>query len=84
MTPGPMPKRIHLLHFASVCQARGRSNEDVTTEAATPRELYDELGLGATVGPVATRVAVNDRVTAWDAPLSDGDRVVFLTPFSGG
>ncbi|MDT0631563.1 MoaD/ThiS family protein [Rubrivirga sp. S365] len=79
-----MKKRIDLLHFAAFSQARGCSDETVTTGAATPRDLYAELGLETTHPLVALRVAVNDRITTWDLPLSDGDHVVFLAPSSGG
>lgn len=79
-----MTKRIEILHFGPMCAARGRSEEVVSTEAATPGDLYAELGLGASYPASALRVAVNDRLTSWDAPLGDGDRVVFLSPSSGG
>lgn len=79
-----MTKRIEILHFGPMCAARGRSEEVVSTEAATPRDLYAELGLEASFPLSGLRAAVNDRITTWDAPISDGDRVVFLSPSSGG
>ena len=30
------------------------------------------------------KVAINDDFAAWDAPLEDGVRVVFIPPFAGG
>jgi molybdopterin converting factor small subunit len=30
------------------------------------------------------RAAVNGRYIPWDAPLTDGDEVVFIPPVSGG
>ena len=79
-----MDKHIDVQHFGPLREARGRASEAVATRAATPRELYDELGLGAAYPQGALRVAVNDALAAWDAPLDDGDRVVFLAPSSGG
>jgi len=30
------------------------------------------------------KVAVNEEFAAWDRPLADGDRVVFIPPVAGG
>ena len=83
LSPG---KRIRLVHYALFRDARGTPDETVRTHAATPRELFGEVGLG--VGYPApegwVRVAVNDRFAAWDARLADGDTVVFLAPTAGG
>jgi molybdopterin converting factor small subunit len=79
-----MSKRIDVSHFGPMREARGCSDEAVSTEAATPRELYAELGLEASFPLSGLRVAVNDVIASWDAPLGDGDRVVFLSPSSGG
>ena len=81
-----MEKRIHLQSYAVFREARGREAESLTTRAATPRELFDELGLGAAYpSPEAwVRVAVNDDFAPWDAPLRDGDTVVFIAPTAGG
>ena len=84
--PVRSPIRIHLAHFSLFRDARGRDAETVTTDAATPRDLYDRLGLGAAHPDPETwaRVAVNDGFAAWDARLADGDTVVFLAPAAGG
>ncbi len=81
-----MDKTIHLEHYALFREARGTSAETVTTRAATPRELFAELGLDAVCAPDPAwlRVAVNDAFTGWDAVLDPGDRVVFIAPVAGG
>ena len=79
-----MPKRIAIHHFGPLRDARGCSDEAVSTEAATPREFYAELGMDASFPLTGLRVAVNDAFVGWDTPLADGDRVVFLAPSSGG
>ncbi|NND00430.1 MAG: MoaD/ThiS family protein [Gammaproteobacteria bacterium] len=43
-----------------------------------PKQLIDELQSGATM------LSVNQVFAAWDQPLSEGDEVAFLPPFSGG
>lgn len=80
-----MDKRIEIEHYAIFREARGTSRETVITAAATPRELFGEMGLGD-VSPRMSRlrVAINERVTSWDDALRDGDRVVFLAPMAGG
>ena len=81
-----MTKRIEIHHFAQFRDARGTDRETVTTEAPSPRALYDELGLGAVVplSPAYLCVAVNDAFAGWDHALEDGDAVVFMTPMAGG
>lgn len=84
--PGTGEREIVLQHFAVFREARGTSSETVTTTAATPRALYEELGLGE-VFPFdeqRLRVARNDEFATWDDPLENGDVVVFLAPSSGG
>ena len=79
-------KSIRLSYFASLRDQRGVAEETLETEADTVRELYQELA--GTYEFVLTceqlMVAINDRVGNWDDPLSDGDHLVFLTPFGGG
>ena len=79
-------KRIELQYFAFFREARGRDAEALTTRAATPHELFDEIGLGAAY-PSATswiKVAVNDSFATWDTALQDGDTVAFIAPAAGG
>jgi molybdopterin converting factor small subunit len=81
-----MEKRIHIQSYAVFREARGREAESVTTRAATPRELFDELGFGAAYPSPTSwiKVAVNDDFAPWDAALRDGDTVVFIAPTAGG
>ncbi len=75
-----------LLYFASLCDAAGRAEEIVASEAADVRALYSELAErhGFTFAPERLRVAVNGAFTDWDHCLADNDEVVFLPPVSGG
>ena len=81
-----MEKHIQLVHYSLFREARGCSGETVETHAATPRELFDDVGLGAGYPDPESwvRVAVNDDFAAWDQPLADGDTVVFIAPTAGG
>jgi len=79
-------RRLHVRYFAMLREQAGRSAEELETQAATPRELYEELRLrrGLTLAPEFLRVAVNDEFGDWRSPLANGDTVVFLPPVAGG
>jgi molybdopterin converting factor subunit 1 len=75
-----------LLYFASLCDAAGRAEETVASDAGDVRALYAELAArhGFTFAPDRLRVAVNGAFTDWNRQLAEGDEVVFLPPVSGG
>lgn len=75
-----------ILYFASLRDQSGRSEELRRSDAATPRDLYDELRgeYGFEFGADRLRVAVDDAFADWDVPLSGGETIVFLPPVSGG
>ena len=78
--------RITVLYFAHLRDQRGLDQEELETPAATARELYAELAHrhGLTLPERSLVVAINETMVRWDAPLHDGDTVVFLPPVSGG
>ena len=78
--------KYRLLYFASLCDAAGRAEETVTSDAHDLRGLYSELSArhGFTFTPDRLRVAVNGAFTHWDHRLADNDEVAFLPPVSGG
>ena len=80
-----MPK-VHLQYFAILREQRGLGDETLATTATTPAELYDELRArhAFTLPGDRVRAAVNDAFVSPDAPLHDGDRVVFIPPVAGG
>ena len=77
--------RVRVDYFAVLRDRAGRTHETLETGAATPRELYRELASRRDL-PAETglKVAVNDQFRAWESPLADGDRVVFIPPVAGG
>jgi molybdopterin-guanine dinucleotide biosynthesis protein A len=80
--------RMHLKiqYYALLREQAGRSEEALTTQARTPRELYEELKLRHpfSLAPEVLRVAVNAEFADWSQPLADGDAVVFIPPVAGG
>jgi molybdopterin converting factor subunit 1 len=79
-------KTIQLQYFASLREKRGRSEEAITTKAATAEQLYDELVEQHDLDQPKSslRVAINDEFCEWDRELEPDDRVVFIPPVSGG
>ena len=77
---------LHVQYFAILREQRGVNDEKLTTSAATPTALYDELRARHhfTLPADRVRAAVNDEFVASDAALRDGDRVVFIPPVAGG
>ncbi len=80
-----MPQ-VHVQYFAILREQRGVADETLTTSAATPAALYQELRTRHrfTLPVERIRAAVNDEFVAATAPLRDGDRIVFIPPVAGG
>jgi molybdopterin converting factor subunit 1 len=79
-------KTVTLQYFAVLREQAGCSEERVTTTAATPAELYDEVRArhGFTLPLTMLRVAINEEFREWSSPLAANDRVVFIPPVAGG
>ncbi|MCJ7453234.1 MAG: MoaD/ThiS family protein [Steroidobacteraceae bacterium] len=81
-----MTLTVHVQYFAALREQAGRGSETLSTGSRTAADLYEELrGLrGLSLPPSMLKVAVNEEFAAWDRPLVDGDRVVFIPPVAGG
>lgn len=76
---------IHIEYFAVLREHVGHAREDWETAAATVGELYAELDRRYGFPPVGRiKAAVNDEFRDFDAPLREGDFVVFIPPVAGG
>ncbi len=75
-----------LLYFASLRDAAGCAQEDISSNARDPRALYTEAAArhGFAMPTERLRVAVNGVFSPWDHALADGDEIAFLPPVSGG
>jgi molybdenum cofactor guanylyltransferase len=78
--------QINIQYYALLREQAGRSSETLVTNAATPRELYEQLRgrYPFSLAPEMLRVAVNSEFSDWEQPLSAGDSVVFIPPVAGG
>lgn len=78
--------QVHVQYYAVLREQAQRSEESVSTSAATPAALYDELRArhGFALARTQLRVAVNGEFADWNAPLAEGARIVFIPPVAGG
>ncbi|MDP5333487.1 MAG: molybdopterin converting factor subunit 1 [Paracoccaceae bacterium] len=81
---------IDILYFAWVRERIGLAREQVDTQAATVADLVEELRAReeryalAFSDLSALRVAVDQDLTDFDAPLAGAREVAFFPPMTGG
>ncbi len=81
---------IDVLYFAWVRERIGLPKEQVETGAATVADLVEELKAreeryaAAFEDVSALRVAVDQELTDFDAPLAGAREVAFFPPMTGG
>lgn len=81
---------IDVLYFAWVRERIGLPKEQVATDAATVQDLVTELiareerYAAAFADTSALRVAVDQELTDFDAPLAGVREVAFFPPMTGG
>lgn len=81
---------IDVLYFAWVRERIGVPKERIETRAATVNELVDELRArepryhAAFADLRALRVAVDQNLTDFSAPIGDAREVAFFPPMTGG
>lgn len=80
------PINIRVQYYALFREQAGRSEESLSTTAATPADLYAQLQSRHPfkLQPAQLKVAINADFRDWSARLADGDTVVFIPPVAGG
>ena len=82
--------KLEILYFAWVRERIGQSRETFETEARTPAELVAELSrrearYAAAFSDVsALRVAIDQDLSDFDAPLAGAREIAFFPPMTGG
>ncbi|WP_269538213.1 MoaD/ThiS family protein [Cerasicoccus fimbriatus] len=79
-------KQITLLYFAQLGAQAGRSEERLTSDAASVGSLFAELKhrYGWALPQEKVRFARNDSFCGVDEPFDDGDVLAIMPPMSGG
>lgn len=79
-------KKVQVSFFAAFRDQYGRDGDSVATSASTVSDLFSELCAQrpALERYPAMKFAINDDLVAPDAPVNDGDRVLFFPPVAGG
>lgn len=79
-------KTVRVHYYALFREQAGCSEETVDTAAATPAELYGELQARHpfSLARDQLKVAINTDFRDWNAPLMNGDTIVFIPPVAGG
>ncbi|WP_158753248.1 MoaD/ThiS family protein [Dyella sp. S184] len=77
---------VTLQYYAQLREQARISGEQVSTSAASLRDLYEELRVrhGFSLSSDALKVAVNAQFSDWNRTLRDGDTIVFIPPVAGG
>jgi molybdopterin synthase sulfur carrier subunit len=81
---------IDVLYFAWVRERIGTGRERIATAAPTVAALVDELRAredryaAAFADLSALRVAVDQELADWDAPITEAREVAFFPPMTGG
>ena len=79
-------KRITVRYFAMFREHAGVAEETLELGAATARDVFDATRErhGSDEPRGHCKVAINDQMADWDAPVSDGDTVLLFPPVAGG
>ena len=81
---------MKILYFAWLRERIGTGREEVETSAATPAALVEELRArepryrAAFADLTVVRVALDQELSDWDAPLAGVTEVAFFPPMTGG
>lgn len=81
---------MNVLYFAWVRERIGVPREEISTSANTVSELVEELRgredryAAAFADTTALRVAVDQELAGFDAPLAGVKEVAFFPPMTGG
>ncbi len=81
-----MSKSLTVRYFASFREQAGIDEETVSLEAATARDVFEQLkSRHGSAEPLAhCKVAINGEMADWNSPVADGDTILLFPPVAGG
>ena len=79
-------KTVTVRYFAMFREQAGVGEETLELDAATARDVFEATrARHKSQEPGGhCKVAINDRMAEWDAPVEDGDIVLLFPPVAGG
>ncbi len=79
-------KTVTVRYFAAFRERAGVEAETLTDAVATAADVFEATrGRHGSAEPRGhCKVAINDEMADWDAPVEDGDTVLLFPPVAGG
>ena len=79
-------KRVTVRYFALFREHAGISEETLELDVETARDVFDQTRVrhGSSEPQGHCKVAINDEIADWSAPVDDGDTVLLFPPVAGG
>ena len=78
--------QIKVRYFALFREQVGVESESVDWPGGTAAELFQQMASKHTalIPEAAALVAINEEMSGWETPLSEGDEILFFPPVAGG
>ena len=79
-------KKLTVRYFAMFREHAGVSEETLDLDVATAAEVFAATRErhGSTEPNAHCKVAINDVMASWEAPVNDGDTILLFPPVAGG
>jgi len=78
--------KLTIQYYAHLREQRGENEEELDIDTTSLKDLYAQLKekYQFTLNENQLRVSVNNKFVPWEQNISEGDRIIFIPPVSGG